>query len=100
MKTKILATYKKLAIPIKASFWFLICGIAEKGVSVVTTPIFTRLFTTKQYGYYNIYQSWLAIFAVFATLRLSLGVYTRGLVKFEDDKDRFSSSMQDRKSVV
>lgn len=94
MKTKILATYKKLAIPIKASFWFLICGIAEKGVSVVTTPIFTRLFTTKQYGYYNIYQSWLAIFAVFATLRLSLGVYTRGLVKFEDDKDRFSSSMQ------
>lgn len=87
-------TNKSLSGPVKASLWFLICGIVERGISVITTPIFTRLLSTEQYGYYSVYQSWLAIIAVFATLRLSYGVYTQGLVKFEEDKDRFSSSMQ------
>lgn len=94
MKLKILNTYKKAARPFKASIWFLICGIVEKGISVITTPIFTRILSTEQYGYYSVYQSWLAIFAVFVTLRLSYGVYTQGLVKFEEDKNKFSSSLQ------
>ena len=92
--------YKALSLPVKASLWFLVCGIIQKGISSITTPIFTRLMTVEQYGQYSIFQSWMLTIAVFATLRLSYGVYMQGLVKFEDDSNRFSSSMQGLSTVA
>ncbi len=89
----LLKKYKNLSAPVKASLWFLICGFLQKGVSMITTPIFTRLFTPEQFGVYSVYQSWHSIVSIIAGLNLAAGVYTRGLVKNEDDQDRFSSSM-------
>ena len=86
--------YKQLKPQVKASFWFLICSILQKGISVITTPIFTRLLTTSEYGQFNVFNSWMGIIAIFVTLRLSYGVYSQGLVKFESDQKRYSSSMQ------
>ncbi len=86
--------YKSLPVQVRASFWFLICSFLQKGISVITTPIFTRLLTTEQYGNYNVFNSWLGIVTIFVTLRLYHGVYAQGLVKFEDDQQRYSSSMQ------
>lgn len=85
--------YLKLQAPIKASMWFLICGFMQKGISMLTTPVFTRLMTDIEYGRYSIYQSWLGIAEIIITLNLAAGVYTRGLIKNEADQDRFSSSM-------
>jgi len=60
---------------------------------MLTTPIFTRLMTGEEYGRYSVYNSWLGIVEIIATLNLAAGVYTRGLIKNEKDQDRFSSSM-------
>ena len=86
--------YKDLPLEVKASIWFLICSFMQKGISVITTPIFTRLLTTAEYGRFSVFNSWMDIIAVFVTLRLYYGVYTQGLVKFEDKRDEFSSSLQ------
>ena len=86
--------YKKLPIQAKASLWFLICAFLQKGISVITTPIFTRLLSTIEYGQYNVFNSWLGIISIFVTLNLSYGIYTQGLIKFEEDRKAFSSSMQ------
>lgn len=94
MIKKYLNMYKSLPVQIKASFWFLVCSFLQRGISALTTPIFTRLLTTEEYGNFSVFNSWLNILTIFLTLNLSLGVYTQGLVKFEDDRDVFSSSLQ------
>ena len=79
--------------PVKASLWFILCGFLQKGISLLTTPIFTRIMSEEAYGQYSSYIAWMNIFAVIASLKLSAGVYTRGLVKNDDDEEGFSSSM-------
>lgn len=91
---KILKKYSSLPQIVKASFWFLICSVLQKGISVITTPIFTRLMTSSEYGVYNVFISWENILTIFITFNLSYGVYTQGLVKFDKDKKIFSASMQ------
>jgi len=91
---KLLAKYRDLSPMMRASFWFLACGVLQRGISVITTPIFTRLLSTSEYGQYNVFNSWLGIAQVIVTLNLCYGVYTQGLVKFEDRRAVFSSSLQ------
>lgn len=86
--------YNALPLQVKASFWFLICAFLQKGISFITTPIFTRLMSTAEYGQYNVFTSWMSILTVIVTLNLFSGVYTRGLVTFESEKKAFSSSLQ------
>ena len=86
--------YKKMPVQVKAAFWFLICSILQKGISVITTPIFTRLLTTSEYGQFSVFNSWMSIVTVIVTLNLSAGVYTQGLIKFNDDRPVFSSTLQ------
>ena len=51
---KIITKYRKCSVQVKASFWFLICAFFQRGISVITTPIFTRLLSTAEYGQYNV----------------------------------------------
>lgn len=81
-----LKKYKNLPVQVRASFWFLICSFLQKGISMITTPIFTRLLSTSEYGQFSVFNSWLGICTVIVSLQLYAGVYTSGLVKFEDEK--------------
>lgn len=94
MIKSILDKYKAIPVQMKASFWFLICAFLQRGISLITTPVFTRLLSTEEYGQYSVFQSWLSIVTVFVSLNLYSGVYVQGLVKFEDNKKSFSSSLQ------
>lgn len=89
-----LMKYKSFPVQVKAAFWFLICSFLQKGVSMITTPIFTRLLTPAEYGAFGVFTSWQSIATVIVTLSLSAGVYTQGLIKFDKDRAVFSSSMQ------
>ncbi len=91
---KYIEKYRGLSAPVKASIWFLFCSFLQKGITMITTPIFTRLLSSEEFGQYNVFNSWLSILTVLLTLNLSAGVYTQGLVKYEDDKKVFSSSLQ------
>lgn len=85
--------YNALSKPVKASFWFALCSFAQKGISFITVPIFTRLMSAEQYGMFSLYQSWDSVIIVFATLNLSYQVFNNGLVKYEDDQEGYTSSM-------
>lgn len=91
---KFLQKYQKMSVQVRASFWFLICSFLQKGISSITTPIFTRLLTTEEYGQYGAFNSWLGIITIFVTLNLFYGVYTQGLVKYEEERAVYSSSLQ------
>ena len=94
MLKKLSDRYRALPIQVKASFWFLICAFMQRGISFITTPIFTRLLNATEYGQFNIFNSWLGILTVVVSLNLSAGVYARGVVKFDDDRKVFTSSLQ------
>ena len=91
---KLLKKYESFPVPMKASLWFLICAFLQKGITMLTTPVFTRILSTEEYGRFNIFFSWSGIITIFVSLNLSYGVYTQGLIKFDKDRDRFSSSLQ------
>ena len=86
--------YKTSPIQVRASVWFLVCAFLQRGISSITMPIFTRLLTSAEYGQFSVFNSWLGIITIFVTLNLSLGVCGQGLVKFEEERDIFASSLQ------
>lgn len=94
MLKKIKSKFYNVSAQAKASFCFLTCAFLQKSISVITTPIITRILSTAEYGQYNIFNSWLGILTVLVTLNLNCGIYTRGLVTFEKDRNVFSSSLQ------
>lgn len=61
---------------------------------MITTPIFTRIMTTGEYGQYGVFNSWYGIITILVALGLTGGVHTQGLVKFDDERKVFSSSLQ------
>ena len=85
--------YKSLPLPIKASFWFMVCSLATKSVSVISTMILTRLMTTKQYGLVTLYNSWFEIVAVVASLNLSVGVFNVGMTKYENSRAKWMATL-------
>ena len=94
MLSKIKNKYTNLPEQAKASFWFLMCSFLQKGISTITTPIFTRLMSTADYGEFSVFNSWMGIVTIIVTMNLFYGMYTRGLVKFSNDRKVFTSSMQ------
>lgn len=92
--------YCLLSPAARASFWALIASLVQKGVSVLATPIFTRLLTTEQYAQYTLYQSWHDIILIFTTFNVtSYATYT-AMVKFEDDQKGFLTSAQTFMTVL
>ena len=86
--------YNGLSLQIKATIWFFICSVLQRGISVITTPIFTRLLNTAEYGQFSVFNSWLSIIQIIVTFQLTSGVYTMGIVKFKEEEKVFTSSLQ------
>lgn len=94
MISALIQHYKSLSVQLKATLWFFVCSVLQRGISVITTPIFTRLLTTAEYGQFSVFNSWLSIIQIVVTLQLTSGVYTMGIVKFKDQEKVFTSSLQ------
>lgn len=91
---KIVQMYKNWPVQVKASSVFLICSFLQRGISFITTPIFTRILSTTEYGQFTVFNSWMQLITPIVTLNLYSGVYSQGVVKFESDRNRYSSSLQ------
>ncbi len=93
---RFLEQYKAMSTPVKASLWFVFCNLVQTGINVISTPIFTRLMSTDEYGVYNTFYSWRNILMIFTSLNLSYGVFNNAMVKYEDSRtrDEYVSSME------
>lgn len=97
---RIIDKYKNLSLPVKAAFWYTICNFFNKGIALLTTPIFTRILTEEQYGTFAIFQSWFNILVIFTSLNIFMGGYTKGLLLYKDDADGFTSSQLSLTSII
>ena len=103
MKTnlkKISQLYTNMTLPVKASMWYLACSVLQKAIGFLTTPIFTRVMGTSDFGVVSMYNSWEAILTVLCTLYLYNGVYNNAMIEYKSDKDGFTSSMQTLTTIL
>ena len=91
---KALKKYNDIPLPAKAALWFVVCSVLQKSISMLTMPIFTRIMTKAQMGQFNVYNSWLQIFTMVVTFRLNYAVFNKGMSKYKDDRDAYTSTMQ------
>ncbi len=88
----IIINYKKLPIPVRAVLWLTVCTFLQKGISVITIPIFTRVLTTEEYGQFSVFISWENICQLFTSLSLHTGVFNSAMIQNENRHDRVISS--------
>lgn len=89
---RLYSVYTSLSLGKRAALWFVFCSFLQKGITFFTTPLFTRLLSTEQFGYWTLFQSWEAVLTVVVTFNLTSGCYMQSLVKFDDQKDDLTSS--------
>lgn len=80
-------------IAFKAGVWYIISSILVKMISIITTPIFTRMLSTDEYGTVATFSSWYSMFLVIYGLNLwtSIG---RAKIDFPDKLDEYIGSIQ------
>ena len=98
--SKLREQYVRIPIQAKLALWITICTLIQKGISVITVPIFTRMMDTTSYGRVSAYFSWLNIISIICSFKLSAGVYNKGLSKYKDDQERFCLTMQYTTSFI
>lgn len=92
--SKLINKYKQTPLQARASVWYTICNLLQKGISFLTIPLYIRMLTTTEYGQYSVFQSWRDILIIFATLNLYCGIFTKAMVDYSEDRDRYTSCMQ------
>lgn len=92
--------YKNIPQPVKASLWYTICSTIQQGISFLTVMIFTRMMSLEDFGLTNIYQTWFNVIIIFATLNLQYGAFNNAMLKYENDRNRYISTMQGLATVL
>lgn len=84
--------YKTLPEPVKASAWYTVCNVLNKGMALLATPIFTRIMTKDQYGSYSVFMSWYNILIIVGTLNVFMSSYSKGMLTYAEQERKFTSS--------
>lgn len=78
---------------LKAGVWYVISSIMVKAISIITTPIFTRMLSTSEYGTVSTFTSWSGLLLTFFTLNLTYSI-GRAKLDYPDKLDDYVGSMQ------
>lgn len=103
LKLRLQSSRKKcgtLPITARASLWYAICGILQKGIGVIVVPLYTRIMDPTAYGTYMVFQSCFSLLFVFTSLGLANYVFNNGMVRYESERDAFTSAMLGLSLVV
>lgn len=84
----------------KAAVAYTFANLMQKAINVLVVPLYTRLLTTAEYGTYSVFISWMELFEIVVTFRLFYGAYVVGLVKFEDDRECYTSSLETLSAII
>lgn len=80
----------KLAL--KAGLWYVISNFLVRSMSFLTTPIFTRLLSTEQYGEFSNFASWLTLLVIVAGAELH-NTLNRAYYDFKEDFNQYVSTV-------
>lgn len=92
MVKKFIQRYRTLPLPARSAFWMTVCSLLQKGISILTVPVFTRLMTTTEYGQVSVFVSWSNILVLVTGLSLSAGVFNSAMIRYENERPRLLSA--------
>ena len=84
---------KDMSPAAKASVVLVATQMIQKGLSLITSPIYTRMLSPSEYGEVSLFFSWYEIFVIFTGLCLSKGVFNNGMMDYKEDRESFTLSM-------
>lgn len=90
---KIIQKIRGLSDGVKSSIAFAFASLLSSGMSYLTTPIFTRMMTSSEYGQVSVFLTWQSIFGIIAMFSLNCGVFNNGMMDYPDDRSGFSFSL-------
>lgn len=93
MHRQIVKKIKGLSPAVKASIAFFAASLVSKGLSFITTPIFTRILTDAEYGSISVFFSYLTLIGTVAMFCLNYGVFNNGMLDFPDDRNKYTTSL-------
>lgn len=76
----------------KTAILNILSAIVLQGIAFITTPIFTRMLGTAEYGKYSVYNSWMVVLSCFMGCGITNSLAT-GKYKFESDYLRFRTTL-------
>lgn len=79
-------------LALKAGFWYVISTFLIKALSFITTPVFSRLMTEKDYGEFANFASWEVTLLIITGAEL-YNTVSRAYYDFKDDFDQYVSSV-------
>ncbi len=100
MVQKLLTKYHSMNKQLKVVFWFTFVGFLQRGISIITTPIFTRVLSTEDYGLFSVFNAYYMVLVIVATLYLHMGVINNAFVKKSESNERIISAFQSLSLVV
>jgi O-antigen/teichoic acid export membrane protein len=77
----------------KSSIALFISSLVTMGIAYLTTPIYTRLLTSEEFGQVSVYLTWQNVLGIIAMFCLMNGVFNNGMVDYPDERDNYSFSM-------
>lgn len=83
------AITSKIRLPARASMWYAASAVITKGISMLSTPVFTRLLSPEEYAIFPLFLSWLGILGALTSADPSSAALLGGIDKFESDKQGF-----------
>lgn len=100
MLGNLLQKYHGMNKQLKVVFWFTFVGFLQKGISIITTPIFTRVLSTEDYGMFSVFNAYYSVIVIVATLYLHNGVTNNAFVKRSASNERIVASFQSLSLVI
>ncbi len=94
MLSKLKEKWTAIPLTVKVSISYTVCSILQKCISFFTAPIFIKMLPTEEYGLFTVYQSWSGILSLLLTLNLAYGSFSTAMVKYEDDRGGYISSVE------
>lgn len=79
-------------IIIKSGLWYTVSNFFLRGIVFLTTPIFTRLLSQEEFGYFSNYSSWMSILIIVVTLSLEATLISARF-EFEERLDSYMKSI-------
>lgn len=92
--------YERMPITVRASLLFAICGVLQKGISVIVVPIYTRIMPSSDYGIYSVYFSWYQLLMIFTTLNMWNYLINNGITEYKERRWDFIAALQGLSTVI
>ncbi len=84
---------EKNATAFKAGIWYTVSSIVLKATAIITTPIYTRMMSTHDYGVASTFTSWYSMLLIICSLDLVMSI-GRAKQDFPNELENYIGSMQ------